>query len=235
MRILLFIISVLLLCTTWVRALENAVFPMRYVSISQADGEGTHRGNFAADLCGCDEGIDDFFAPFTLRIKRIQLGYNIVWAQSTERVRYADGSIDYMTLMVEHADDISTLSVGDVIAQGQAFYREGSAGNATGNHVHVEFGRGKFSGEGCHRDDYGRVAIDGGLAINEALFLPEEAVVLDARGYDFTPCPTRTPEIPEPEFAENIRLLCNPRLALVSDFWLTVETEASKINHSSGR
>ncbi|MDL2216065.1 hypothetical protein LJB77_03310 [Ruminococcaceae bacterium OttesenSCG-928-N02] len=42
----------------------------------------------------------------------------------------------------------SDVAAGTVFEQGQPIYREGSRGNATVNHIHMEVGIGKFANEG---------------------------------------------------------------------------------------
>ena len=61
-----------------------------------------------------------------------------------DRVLFADGSIDTLTLDFWHDDDISHLSVGDVVKQGEHAQTAGSSGAATAVHLHVEAGRGKL-------------------------------------------------------------------------------------------
>lgn len=156
--------------------LEYAIFPMEYLNITQTSGEGTHACNWALDFAGQDTGIDEFFAPFTLRVVRIQTGYNIVWAQSVDKVHLANGGLDYVTMLLEHSDKLGELYVGQVIPQGQVFYWEGTAGNAIGNHVHCEFALGKYVDEGSHHAEDGRVAINNGNPANEILFLTQSTV-----------------------------------------------------------
>lgn len=151
--------------------LEYAICPMDYFSITQTSGEGTHAQNFAIDFAGEDGGKEDFFAPFTLSIVRIQKGYNIVWAQSAEKVHLANGSLDYVNLLLEHCDNIDSLYEGMRVAQGEVFYSEGTAGNATGNHVHCEFSIGPYTDQGSHHSSDGRVSINNGVAANEIFFL----------------------------------------------------------------
>jgi hypothetical protein len=156
--------------------LEYAIFPMTYLNITQTSHEGTHLCNWAIDLAGADTGIDEFYAPFTLRIVRLQEGYNLVWAQSVNRVHLASGALDYVTLLLEHSDDISSLRVGQVIRQGDVFYSEGTAGNADGNHVHCEFAIGPYVDEGSYHAEDDRVAINNGTPANEILFLTESTI-----------------------------------------------------------
>jgi len=41
-------------------------------------------------------------------------------------IEYADGTIDYMTTLFAHANDVSNLFVGKVIKRGEVFYKEGT-------------------------------------------------------------------------------------------------------------
>lgn len=175
--------------------LEYAIFPMEYLHITQTSGEGTHLYNWAVDFAGVDTGIDDFYAPFTLRIVRIQKGYNIVWAQSVEKVHLANGGLDYVTVLLEHSNNIDDLYVGQVIPQGQVFYSEGTAGNASGNHVHCEFGLGEYVNEGCYHAEDGRVAANHGIAANEILFLTASTQVIDEGGFTWQTLPLTTEKI----------------------------------------
>ncbi|MCQ2418643.1 MAG: S-layer homology domain-containing protein [Clostridia bacterium] len=151
--------------------LEYAICPMDFFSITQTSGEGTHANNYAIDFAGEDGGIETFYAPFTLRIYRIQEGYNIVWAQSTEKVHLASGELDYVSLLLEHCDNIDRLYEGMVIPQGEVFYAEGTAGNATGNHVHAEFAAGPYVDQGSYHAADGRVSINNGVPANDIFFL----------------------------------------------------------------
>ena len=41
--------------------------------------------------------------------------------ESIDKVKYADGTIDYMTVMTMHDNDVSNLKVGDIINQGVVY------------------------------------------------------------------------------------------------------------------
>ncbi len=175
--------------------LEYAIFPMDYLHITQTSGEGTHLNNRAVDLAGADTGIDDFYAPFTLRIVRIQKGYNIVWAESAAPVHLANGDVSYISMLLEHSNHIDGLYIGQQIPQGEVFYDEGTAGNASGNHVHCEFGLGRFVDEGSFHTDDGRVACNNGIAANEVLFLTQSTQIVDEGGFTWQQLPLSTEEI----------------------------------------
>ena len=126
--------------------MEKPIYPSPYMRITQGYMEGTHIDSFAIDEAGSDSGIDYLVAPFTGIIRKIyQQDANEVWLESVDKVEYPDGTIDYMTVLFAHDNDVSNLSVGQVITKGNRFYEEGTKGNASGNHVHIECGLGKFT------------------------------------------------------------------------------------------
>lgn len=63
-------------------------------------------------------------------------------------------------MMFAHANDISNLFVGKKVVQNEEFYSEGTKGNATGNHCHIECGKGKFNGTGWHKNNQGYYSIN---------------------------------------------------------------------------
>ena len=133
---------------------EYAVFGMEYMNISQGYGPGTysHQNNLAIDYIGKGSGTDIVYAPFTCRIVQYasDATNHIIWAESVDKVHFADGTLDYMTIMMAHKDDITEqiqwYKNGTIIKQGEPLYQEGMwhyPETATGNHVHVECGKGK--------------------------------------------------------------------------------------------
>lgn len=91
--------------------------------------------------CPCDE----------MKIVRIYTkGTNTIWLESTSKVYLADGTSDYVTLMVTHPNDsdIARLKVGQKFKRGKLICYEGTDGNATGNHFHFAVGKGKRKGNG---------------------------------------------------------------------------------------
>lgn len=91
--------------------------------------------------CPCDE----------MEIKRIYTkGTNTIWFESTSKVYFADGTSDFITLMVTHPNDsdIKRLKVGQKFTRNAIICYEGTDGNATGNHFHFSAGKGKMRGNG---------------------------------------------------------------------------------------
>ena len=166
--------------------MEKAVFMMDYLNITQkANNEFSHKGDKAIDIAGKDSGIDNFIAPFTGVIKKISTSDNTVWLESKEKVKYADGTIDYMTIFTTHDNDILNLKVGNTIKQGEIYYQEGTRGNATGNHIHLAVGKGKFTGSGWQKNEYGVWIINNQYDVHKALFLLDTVKIINDGNYNW--------------------------------------------------
>ena len=166
--------------------MEKAVLMMDYLRVTQSpNGSYSHKGDLAIDIAGKDTGIDPLKAPFTGIIKRIYNNGNAVWLESINKVLYADGTIDYMTVLTMHDNDITNLKVGDTVKQGIIYYNEGTSGNANGNHIHLATGKGKFTGTGWYKNEYGSWCINNQINVTKALFLLDTVKVLDSGGLSF--------------------------------------------------
>ena len=166
--------------------MEKPLYPRPYMRITQGYMTGTHLNSYAIDDAGSDSGIDYINAPFTGVIRKIYSGdANEVWLESSEPVIYPDGTVDYMTMMFAHDNDVSNLFVGKVINRGERFYEEGTKGNASGNHVHMECGRGKFTGSGWHQNSAGYWSINNGKNPTECLWIDDSITILNDNGYTF--------------------------------------------------
>ena len=101
--------------------------------------------------CPCDE----------MKVRRIYgvgtKGTNTLWLESTDKADFADGSKDYLTLMITHPDDtdVKNLRVGDVFRRGEKITREGKDG-ATANHLHISVGKGRMKGSGWMQNSKGK-------------------------------------------------------------------------------
>ena len=166
--------------------MERPIYPSSNMRLTQGYNEGTHMDSFAIDDAGIDSGISTLKAPFTGIIKKIySADANEVWLESIEEVEYPDGTIDYMTIMFAHSNNVDYLFVGKKISQGEPFYSEGTKGQATGNHCHIECGKGKFTGTGWHKNNSGYYSINNGKKPEECLWIDNTINVIDNHGYVF--------------------------------------------------
>ena len=182
--------------------MEKPVFPMEYLRITQGYNEGTHVDSFAIDIAGKDYNISEVKAPFTGVIKKIfQNDANEVWLESKEMVEYPDGTIDFMNILFAHDNNIDSLFVGKEIKKGEVFYHEGTKGNATGNHCHLECGKGKFIDNGWHKNNSGYWSINNGKKPEECLWINDDIKIIDSNNYNFKKISTN---IVEKNLKENI-------------------------------
>lgn len=125
---------------------ECAMFPAAVLQVSQIPyGSYSHAEALATDIL--PEG--DVFAPFTGRIVLTDSDYGCVVLQSVDKVHWADGSLEYMSVSFLHDNDTSDLQIGQVIPQGTPFYQAGirsPGGFVTAPHVHLVVIRGKAEG-----------------------------------------------------------------------------------------
>lgn len=172
-------------------ATEQALFVMDCLNISQGmNGSYSHMGTYAIDFPGRDTGIDPVYTPFSGTIKAKYSNGNTIWFQSNQPVQYADGTVDYMVLMMVHDNDTSDLWVGRSIPQWTHFYSEGTAGNATGNHIHLECGRGTFydpygNGQSWYKNGYGVWMIYNAVQPPDCLALKKSTVIYTTYGYNW--------------------------------------------------
>ena len=185
--------------------MEKPIYPLKNLRITQGYQEGTHRNSYAIDNAGLNNEIEDVYAPFSGTIKKIyEEDANEAWLESDNAVEYPDGTIDYMTVLFAHDNDISDLYVGKKVAQGEIFYQEGTKGNAIGNHCHIECGKGKFIEPGWIKNENGYYVIINGKKPEECFWLKKDTNIIDDYGYTFQTLEDNSVEILEPEKEENI-------------------------------
>ncbi len=154
---------------------DLALFPADSMRITQGRFDTySHMRQNAIDMQPTNSMV---FAPFNAKIVRKDVGYavcNGVWIQSVDKVRYADGSFDYMTVLYMHDDNIDNLSIGQMLTQGEFFYQSGTTGNSSGAHVHIAVYRGEY------RDDMPFAT--GDVNAEDAFFVLDDTVIRDDYG-----------------------------------------------------
>lgn len=160
------------------------------------------------ETCG-DTGRDYFYAPCDLTIKRIygvgNSGTNTIWFQSKSKVKLANGTESYVTIMVIHPndDDLKKLKKGQLFKQGDKIMREGKDGNATGYHFHIECAACEFSklkNSGWVKNSKSAWVIsNNAIKPEDAFFIdPDFTKIKQAKGLKFKTLPKPEPA-PTPE------------------------------------
>lgn len=131
---------------------ESAMFPvssqlnLTTIAYEYGPGGARHNSSNAMD-CTADSKTEYALAPFTGKVVYVGNDCNAVWFQSNDKVLYADGTFDYMTVIFMHGRNRSELvnayNSGKVYRQGDPLYQEGDVGSAGQYHFHIEVIRGK--------------------------------------------------------------------------------------------
>lgn len=118
-------------------------FTDMYITQGSMQRSGTHAGIMANDVRGTNPGVRyPYYAPCDLVcIKTYPQSGQVMW-QSQRKVRFANGRIDYATIMTAHDDSMDSYP-GQKIAQGSQMGNMGNKGNSTGVHCHIEISQSK--------------------------------------------------------------------------------------------
>lgn len=158
---------------------EMAIFVAESLVVTQgAFDDYSHMAQNALDIQPIERMVRAPFNATIVRIDATEIGCNAVWIQSNNKVRYADGTYDYMTVQFMHDNDISDLYLNQGIAQGEYFYNSGDFGISSGKHVHVS----------CYRGQYNSSMKLGNGDINaeDAFFLPDDTYIYNDYNLDWT-------------------------------------------------
>ena len=144
---------------------ESAWFPMSVMNLTQIAYETYSHGNSNHIDC---VGSTYAFAPFTGKVISYSSNYGVMLFQSTNKVYYADGSLDYMTVMFMHGTCL--YSVGTTVSQGTNLYRLGGLGkngvSAYGTHLDVGVYKGQRSSTGSPYSAFGNTYAFNAFYIN---------------------------------------------------------------------
>lgn len=168
---------------------DIAILSMKYINISQSiGGQQGHKGTYAIDLVGINGTLESLYAPFDGTIKKIYSinnQQNFVWIESDNKIKYADGSYDYVTVMTGHDNNISELYVGKKIKQGDIYFQEGNSGKSTGNHIHLEVGKGKATEKGWVKNKYGRWEVENHVRPDQVFYITNKSTIINTMNLCF--------------------------------------------------
>lgn len=158
--------------------IEDILCPFTDIVITQGTGINgntySHDGTRACDIRGINVGERyPYYAPFKCKAVHVIPSYGQTVWQSLEKVRFADGTVDYCTFLTVH-DDTINFGVGLVVEQGGQIGNMGTAGNATGVHCHIEFAKGL---QGLVQNKYGIWGLSNSVELEEACFMDNTNII----------------------------------------------------------
>ena len=118
---------------------QDFLCPFTDMYITQgSNGAYSHRGIMANDVRGASAGVRyPYYAPCDVKCIRVYPESGQAMWQSTNKVRFSNGRIDYATFMTVH-DNSFDAKVGMIVPQGNQLGNMGNKGNATGIHCHIQ-------------------------------------------------------------------------------------------------
>lgn len=119
--------------------IEDFLCPFTDMYITQGSNSAySHKGIMANDVRGAVKGVRyPYYAPCTCVCRKVYRESGQSMWQSVNKVRFANGRIDFATFMIAH-DDSQDCYVGQQVPQGNQLGNMGTRGNSTGIHCHIE-------------------------------------------------------------------------------------------------
>lgn len=168
--------------------MQRAIFPILKTWESQPMGTGSHKDTKAIDF-GVLSPYNDtkLTAPFDGKVVFVDSqakGGGIAF-ESLNKVKYVDGTEDYMTLWTGH--DNNPPKLGVTFKQGEHYSDMGTAGNVA-KHCHLEVQKGKFK-KPTKVTSVGAYKLENAIEPYKALFLNKDGLIKYSK-YKWTTLPT---------------------------------------------
>jgi len=183
---------------------EYAIYPFDYMRITQRHDEGNHLAHWKPDAnysdkpwdeAGKDGGRDYFVAKNEYKIVEKLGSQSSGYSARLETAHKVyipykeDDVILEVTVTHLNYDDWSKLSNGQVIKVGQKLFREGTSGQASGNHFHITANIGKYYGFLKNSNGKWCFTYEKSLLPDEAYYVDGSVNIMDAKGYKFKEVP----------------------------------------------
>ena len=183
--------------------MEKIMYPLKNMWITCVPGQYLHKYCQAIDDQGKDYAtIDKIYAPFTGKVVRKYPSECEIWFESIDKVEFADGTIDYATILFAHKDRYDDIKEGVVYKQGEVIYSEGTkAGNKVGGaqrHVHFEICKGITKNPGWKKSPDGTWNLVKGKKPTDCYFIDGSINVIKNGGLNFKKIETPKVEIVNP-------------------------------------
>lgn len=193
--------------------MEYAVYPFEQMRITQRHDEGNHLAHWNPFKDYSDKPWDEatqdggrgYFVPkndyrVVEKTGTQEYGYN-VRLETVNKVKIPyqnDLVVLEVTLTHLNYDDWSKLYNGQIIHKGEKILREGTSGQASGNHLHCTANIGKYYG--YHKNSNGKwcFAYYKALTPTEAWYIDDSVNILNNKGYNFATKPNEPTPSPYP-------------------------------------
>ena len=136
--------------------IQDFLCPFTDMYITQGSGgQFSHAGTMANDVRGAEPGVRyPYYSPCDVKCLWTLPEYGQAMWQSLEKVRFANGNIDYATFVTCHDNTFDAIP-GQVVPQGEQLGNMGDKGNATGVHCHIEIAQHLYNYSNWIKNQYG--------------------------------------------------------------------------------
>ena len=160
---------------------ENFLCPFTDIYITQDSNVGTHKGTKAYDIRGAKKGVRyPYYAPCTCKLLWRDVSNGQGMWQSTKKVNFANGRVDYATFVTCH-DDTFDAKVGQVLPQGHQLgnmgNKAGGGANSTGVHCHIEIAQAKYTIKNWHKNKYGIWCFPKEYSLEQSCFMNDTKII----------------------------------------------------------
>lgn len=156
--------------------IQDFLCPFTDMYITQGSNSAfSHKGIMANDVRGVNAGVRyPYYAPCDVKCVRIYPESGQAMWQSLNKVRFANGNIDFATFMTAH-DDSFDAYVGQIVPQGNQLGNMGMKGNATGVHCHIQTEQG--SDTSWYKNQYGVYQFNNEVDLDDMYFVDNTNVI----------------------------------------------------------
>ena len=163
--------------------IEDFLCPFTDMYISQGSNESySHKGIMANDVRGLQPGVRyPYYAPCTCKCLKLYPKTGQVMWQSVNKVRFANGRIDYATFMTAH-DESMNAKIGQVVIQGNQLGNMGRKGfsNITGVHCHIQISQSKDTT--WKKNIYGNYRFNNEYDLDDCYFVDDTNIIKGNNG-----------------------------------------------------
>lgn len=161
--------------------IEDFLCPFTDMYITQGSGgRSTHAGTMANDVRGKIVGVKaPYYAPCTLKCLKIYPENGQIMWQSINKVRFANGKINYATIMTAHDNTVDSY-IGQIVKQGQQLGNMGNKGNASGVHCHIEIEQGNDTS--WKKNSYGNYCFNNEVDTDSCYFVDNTNILYGSGG-----------------------------------------------------
>jgi len=139
--------------------IQDFLCPFTDMCITQGSNMGSHRGTGANDVRGAYAGVKyPYYAPCDCKLIWCDRANGQGMWQSLEKVRFANGNIDYATFVTAHDNTFDAIP-GQIVHQGEQLGnmgdKAGNGGYVTGVHCHIEIAQHQYGLSNWQKNQYG--------------------------------------------------------------------------------